>query len=405
MAGETEQRRRPPASAFKQQTLSAWQPILTPGWVIGTFLVVAIVFLPIGGIVLDASTKVAEHSWRYDAHCSNKLCAADSALKQAFGTKTCEPRGDCGEVTLELPEMKGPVYIYYQLTNFYQNHRRYVKSRSDRQLRGEDGLTPTSGLADCEPKVTTTANGADYNIYPCGLIADSMFNDTFGYLECTGTNAGRRYIQSTNSQGTNDKIWIKETDIAWSSDKDKKFDMKKFTSEPVSGRWDPKACDETCTQPVDWLKCAGVAADNNYQKYTYVKAADHPGNENVALLNMASNFQTTNYELSEHFVVWMRTAGLPTFKKLWGVIDDDLKAGTYKLKIGNQFDVYKFKGEKAIIFSTTTWIGGKNDFLGIAYIVVGAICLALAGGFYIKHRISPRKLGDPQYLVWNQDRT
>jgi len=23
--------------------------------------------------------------------------------------------------------MKGPVYVYYQLDNFYQNHRRYVK--------------------------------------------------------------------------------------------------------------------------------------------------------------------------------------------------------------------------------------------------------------------------------------
>jgi len=26
--------------------------------------------------------------------------------------------------------MEGPVYVYYQLDNFYQNHRRYVKSRS-----------------------------------------------------------------------------------------------------------------------------------------------------------------------------------------------------------------------------------------------------------------------------------
>lgn len=25
----------------------------------------------------------------------------------------------------------GPVYVYYQLDNFYQNHRRYVKSRDN----------------------------------------------------------------------------------------------------------------------------------------------------------------------------------------------------------------------------------------------------------------------------------
>jgi hypothetical protein len=31
-------------------------------------------------------------------------------------------------------KMKAPVYVYYELDNFYQNHRRYVKSRSDDQL-------------------------------------------------------------------------------------------------------------------------------------------------------------------------------------------------------------------------------------------------------------------------------
>ena len=34
--------------------------------------------------------------------------------------------------------MKAPVYVYYELDNFYQNHRRYVKSRSDSQLEGEN---------------------------------------------------------------------------------------------------------------------------------------------------------------------------------------------------------------------------------------------------------------------------
>lgn len=33
----------------------------------------------------------------------------------------------------------------------------------------------------------------------------------------------------------------------------------------------------------------------------------------------------------EHFIVWMRTSGLPNFRKLWGRIEGGLEAGTYRL--------------------------------------------------------------------------
>lgn len=32
--------------------------------------------------------------------------------------------------------MEGPVYVYYELRKFYQNHRSYVKSRSYDQVKG-----------------------------------------------------------------------------------------------------------------------------------------------------------------------------------------------------------------------------------------------------------------------------
>jgi hypothetical protein len=43
---------------FKQQKLKAWQPILTPNWVIGTFAVVGLIFIPIGIILHTASEDV-----------------------------------------------------------------------------------------------------------------------------------------------------------------------------------------------------------------------------------------------------------------------------------------------------------------------------------------------------------
>lgn len=105
----------------------------------------------------------------------------------------------------------------------------------------------------------------------------------------------------------------------------------------------------------------------------------------------------------EDFIVWMRTAGLPDFKKLYRIIDYKLYAGTtYTVKIRSTYDVSSFSGKKHVVISTTTWIGGKNPFLGYAYIVVGAICFALGVIFGIKHKVSPRKLGDTKYLEWNK---
>lgn len=42
----------------------------------------------------------------------------------------------------------------------------------------------------------------------------------------------------------------------------------------------------------------------------------------------------SNFE-DEDFIVWMRTAGLPTFKKLYRIIDTDLQPGSYRVEIEN----------------------------------------------------------------------
>ena len=64
--------------------------------------------------------------------------------------------------------------MYYHLHSFYQNHKRYVRSRNDAQLAGK---TTVPGVK-CQPEQFLGGNSAQ-PINPCGLIAWSLFNDSF----------------------------------------------------------------------------------------------------------------------------------------------------------------------------------------------------------------------------------
>ena len=87
----------------------------------------------------------------------------------------------------------------------------------------------------------------------------------------------------------------------------------------------------------------------------------------------------------QHFIVWMRTAGLPDFRKLWGKIDNDegLKAGKYQIKVKNHFDVAPFEGTKSFVLATATAMGGKNFLLGYSFVAVGLLSIAYAIIFLI----------------------
>jgi hypothetical protein len=115
------------------------------------------------------------------------------------------------------------VYVYYQLDNFYQNHRRYVKSRDSAQLNGK--YKAVSELNNCDPIITVgdlwekqkisvsgKALKADAPAIPCGLVAKSVFNDTYTLKLKTSPDA---------KDGK--KIDIDQNNIAWSSDVAYKF--------------------------------------------------------------------------------------------------------------------------------------------------------------------------------------
>lgn len=91
----------------------------------------------------------------------------DSQWKFNNHTRTCTLK-----FTLE-EDLEGPVQMYYQLTNYFQNSRRFIQSKSSDQLLGAALLDP-SALSACGPLVTPVNSTVIY--YPCGLVANSIFN-------------------------------------------------------------------------------------------------------------------------------------------------------------------------------------------------------------------------------------
>ena len=105
---------------------------------------------------------------------------------------------------------------------------------------------------------------------------------------------------------------------------------------------------------------------------------------------------------NEHFIVWMRPAALPEFRKLYGRFTSDIPAGTVlTFNVQSAFPVAPFAGTKALVVSTLSWAGGRNPFLGVAYLVVGSLSIALAAGFWVRQNVcGGRALGDAQSLQW-----
>ena len=154
-----------------------WRPVPTIVSTTLCFLISGVIFIVIGVIILHFSSQIKEIEIRYDniEECElaleskdNKKCIVQIDLKEKF---------------------KQPVMVYYQLNNFYQNHRRYIKSKSIDQLKGKY-LSVNDIEEDCEPIIknsdlwiTTSIEGKpldpDGPAHPCGLIARSLFNDSY----------------------------------------------------------------------------------------------------------------------------------------------------------------------------------------------------------------------------------
>jgi len=306
--------KKPNESDFSQQKLPAWQPILTAGTVLPAFFVIGIAFVAIGVGLLHFSNELLEFQKDY-TNCKSTIETEKNCWQVLNETKEEENPDPCMcEVEIEVTaKMNAPVYMYYGLTNFYQNHRRYVKSRDESQLLGDVTKTPKS---DCTPFAEEKIDGEGNTkpIVPCGAIANSLFNDSITLFDENGT-----------------AIKLNRTGIAWESDKKYKF------RNPDTG-------------------------DKSLEDYLKEHTVSPPAwRKNLWELDLVD--EKNNGLQNEDLIVWMRTAAFPNFRKLYRRIEQDLEKGKYKLRIDYNYRVDQFDGTKSIYLSDFN-IGWEKSLFG-----------------------------------------
>jgi len=262
-------------------------------------------------------------------------------------------------------DIPGPAYFYYTLDNFFQNHRRYMSSKNDAIDNGRFGDEGPGEDPDASLFTTCTfsdvaywvaADGAVYEKdrgvqtdkavynYPCGLVARSVFNDTFSLYSGGEWNGSNAEIGWT-SRGT-----------AWRDGSDSKY----------------------MSQPDDWLyKNCYSLGEFTLGQQTFETSGFHAGfSQFRGTRDVArSRYHCWKNVSDEGYNVWMNTAAINKFSKLHRIIPDGLKAGSYSLVIGLNYRVSSFSGKKGFLISNATPLGGSRNKLSVAFLAVGSASL------------------------------
>ena len=101
----------------------------------------------------------------------------------------------------------------------------------------------------------------------------------------------------------------------------------------------------------------------------------------------------------EHFIVWMRTAAMPNFIKVFSICHDCvINEGVYEVQVQLNYPQSMYDGGRSLIITTTSALGSRSYFISVTYISIGGLSIFLGLICLFQLLCCPRKLGQIQAI-------
>ncbi|MEW5304890.1 MAG: hypothetical protein WDW36_007467 [Sanguina aurantia] len=343
---------------FVHQRLQGWPLNYTPASTISAVSVACLVAASLGAALLSYNAQIIEVRARYDS--AGPMAGLNAAQQQA-AIKEAPDGGLLANVWLSIDQhMQAPIYLYYELNQFYGNHKRFVRSVALQQL-----LHAAPAADSCDPQQfarTPDGRPTRAQINPCGLRAWSYFNDSFSLARTppSDSHGGQSTCGPSSPTGASQGA---------AGDAPLHIDEAAILRGPLSSSLFP------ATPPQHFNTQPAFRGGGPLQSFQ-----------------------------SPHFLEWMRLSSHPTTRKLYAVLNESLPAGTcLRISVANRYNSYGYNSEKSVVLSTLGPLGlGRNPFLGVLYVAASGCLLLATAAVVLGSAFMRKRPGDLSQLSWNR---